>query len=355
MMEDPMTKTPDQSDGETKNLKDQKKTQAAADHYAELANCLQDEGLIEEADFGFKAAASIDLSNSSIQACWGGPFNGQTARRDLIKHIIQAWNPEAIVETGTFRGITTEWFAENTSRPIFTCEKNKRFFFQSEQRFSQFSNIHLSLQDSRDFLRQIAKTDISQKRVLFYLDAHWNTDLPLREEVFIIFNHFKSPCVIIDDFKVPFDAGYSYDDYGSGKVLSLEILEGLLSPDTQIAFPSTPSESDTGARRGTVILIHKELVDIFKRTNLVRMADYRDWRLIELEKLISNQFSKISELTKDSAARCEQIETLSRQLIESEADRVARCEQIESLTRQLTNYNVVSKSIEKIFAKFRRW
>ncbi len=316
-------------------MKDITKSREAADSYAELAERLQREGLLKEAEFGFEAAASIDLADAELQDSWGGPFNGQIARRDLVQKIIQAWDPAAVVETGTFRGSTTEWLAEITSIPIYTCEKNIRFFLQSRQRLAKWPSVHIALQDSRDFIRQIAGTDVAQKKVLFYLDAHWEQDLPLREEISIIFQSFKLPCVIVDDFKIPFDSGYSFDDYGPGKVLSLEILEGLLSPEIQIAFPSTPSESDTGARRGAIILMRKESSDVIASTNLVRLGDPRDWRITELEKLCSDYVNKVQKLQYHADDRMRQIDELTKLLKESDADRAARLEQIDELTKLL--------------------
>ena len=32
---------------------------------------------------------------------------------------------------------------------------------------------------------------------------------------------------MIDDFRVPFDDGYRYDDYGEGKILDLGLIEFL--------------------------------------------------------------------------------------------------------------------------------
>ncbi len=341
-----------------------KRIQDVADRYAELATTLQNEGFDAEADYGFKAAAMIDLADESLQACWGGPFNGQKARQDLIQDIIKIWKPEMIVETGTFRGITTEWLAQNTSTPIITCEKNKRFFFQSEQKLSKYSNVQIFLQDSRDLLRKIGKSDVSEKRVIFYLDAHWEFDLPLREEILIIITHFKFPCIIIDDFKVPFDAGYFYDDYGPGKVLSLELLEGVIGPNTLIAFPATPSELETGARRGTVILIPNEMISDFRQNNLLRLADYRDWRLMEIEKnfqgtveslqgTVESLSRQLIESDADRNDRLQIIEDLSHRLAESDADRNDRLQIIEDLSHQLSNYNLLSRVIEKVYVRIK--
>jgi hypothetical protein len=55
--------------------------------------------------------------------------------------------------------------------------------------------------------------------VFFHLDAHWEGDLPLQEEIEIILGRFPNFLIMIDDFRVPGDSGYGFDDYGRGKML----------------------------------------------------------------------------------------------------------------------------------------
>jgi len=321
------------------NMNEFNKSREAADRYANLAERLQAEGLLKEAELGFEAAALIDSADSQLQLGWGGPFNGQKARCELIKKIIQMWEPAAVVETGTFRGITTEWLADITTCPIYTCEKNKRYFLQARRRLENKKNVHISLEDSRKFISKLAGTELAQKRVLFYLDAHWEQDLPLREEITLIFNSFEHPCVVVDDFRVPFDTGYSYDDYGKGKVLSLEILEGLLTPEIQVAFPSTPSALDSGARRGALVLMRKDSTDLIASTNLIRVGDPRDWRVSELEidvdlkqLQIEALKSRVAEMDWHLKEGIKQIEMLTSRITELDWHCEERMKQITELT-----------------------
>jgi hypothetical protein len=81
--------------------------------------------------------------------------------------------------------------------------------------------------------------------VFFYLDAHWNDDLPLADEVDIVFQRCPKAIVMIDDFEVPSDAGYGYDDYGPGKALiSGYIRPVILAHQLRAFYPSTPSAAD---------------------------------------------------------------------------------------------------------------
>ena len=96
----------------------------------------------------------------------------------------------------------------------------------------------------------------SRNHSLFvYLDAHWNDDLPLAEELEIVFGACPNAIVMVDDFQVPFDAGYRYDDYGVGRVLTANYIEPIVAAHgLRILYPSTPSVHETGARRGCVVL-----------------------------------------------------------------------------------------------------
>ncbi len=60
--------------------------------------------------------------------------------------------------------------------------------------------------------------------VFIYLDAHWEDDLPLAEELRIIAGAWRSAVVMIDDFQVSDDDGYGFDDFGPGKALTQSYL-----------------------------------------------------------------------------------------------------------------------------------
>ena len=54
-----------------------------------------------------------------------------------------------------------------------------------------------------------------------YLDAHWNDDLPLPEEIDIIAKDLRNFFIFVDDFQQP-DAGYGFDRYENGNELTLD-------------------------------------------------------------------------------------------------------------------------------------
>jgi hypothetical protein len=195
------------------------------------------------------------LQHPSMQASWGGPFNGQKFRQRIFFDLLYCFPIKAIVETGTFRGTTTALFAA-TGLPVYTTEIHPRFFSYSRLHFLFNRDvIHLYNQDSRSFLRALSEDrSVPNEDVFFYLDAHWGEDLPLREELEIIFSNWKRPVVMIDDFAVP-NSDYGFDSYGPEKTLNLKYIEPIVSAHKlSIFFPAVNSSEETGTKRGIVVL-----------------------------------------------------------------------------------------------------
>jgi predicted O-methyltransferase YrrM len=191
---------------------------------------------------------------------FGGPFNGQRARVALFESIVAKCSPVIIVETGTYLGTTTEYLAA-TQLPIYSVEHDRRAYAFAKTRLWRRRNVHLKQGDSREALRAWFDGPLhshSGGPMLIYLDAHWGSDLPLSEELVVIFDHCSNAIVMIDDFRVPFDNGYGYDDYGDGKALVPAYIEPTIrSFHLRAFYPSTPSAEETGARRGCVVLVRE--------------------------------------------------------------------------------------------------
>jgi len=196
-----------------------------------------------------------------LKDAWGGPFNGQRYRQEVFSELARLFAPVAIVETGTFRGTTTDYIAR-TGVPVYTVEYNRRFYVYSKARFWRRRNVNLLQGDSRTNLTKLADGVLSGAKndnVLFYLDAHWGADLPLARELDIVFGGWPRAVVMIDDFQVPHDSGYTYDDYGQGKALTPDyIAPAVAKHDLVIYYPATPAAEETGKRRGSVILAKRD-------------------------------------------------------------------------------------------------
>lgn len=189
-----------------------------------------------------------------LEEDWNKPFNGQERRKEIFWNILQSCGPAAIIETGAYRGRTTEYMASTSQLPVYTVEADDRNYGYVKARF-RGTNVSVARGDSRSFLRGLVATDGFPSRVFFYLDAHWDRDLPLAEELSIIFDTCSDAVVMIDDFCVPGDPHYYFDDYGSGKVLTADYIAPLVARfGLSLFYPSAPSSEETGKRRGCVVL-----------------------------------------------------------------------------------------------------
>jgi hypothetical protein len=183
---------------------------------------------------------------------FGGAFNGQCFRQLIFWELARSCKFEAIVETGTYVGCTTLFLASNCNLPVYSAEISARWLAIAKRRLTAYSNVKFTKADSVDFLSSLP---LSQgTRIFFYLDAHWLNHLPLREEIELIFSKFSKFVVMIDDFRVPGDDGYTYDDYGPGKQLGLRDFPLHTDPRVSAYFPRRPSSEESGRRRGCVIL-----------------------------------------------------------------------------------------------------
>ena len=214
------------------------------------------------------------LRNPELGAEWG-PFNGQTARQALFVEIVTKTQPHALIETGTSLGATTEVMSQ-TGLPIFTIELYPQHYGFARARFWRKGNIKLLHDDSRTGLRRLFDGPLQAlagHTLFFYLDAHghvFGDDPPLPEELDTVFRWCPSAIVMIDDFEVPNDAGYGYDDYGPGRALVFDYIRAAIAAHQLRAFfPSTPSVADYPStpmaaaglavpgrlRRGCVVLV----------------------------------------------------------------------------------------------------
>ncbi len=184
-----------------------------------------------------------------------GPFNGQQVRQQIFLQMVEAAQPRAIFETGTYRGTTTDFMARSSKAHVFTCELEPNFFRFAADRFRDTPNVTVVNLDSRSFLeRYVPRFARPGEPSLFYLDAHWDKDdLPLLTELRIVFEQAPRAIVMIDDFEVWDDAGYIFDDYGAAGKVSLEYLAPLDTYKPRYFFP-IGSSNETGMVRGSVVV-----------------------------------------------------------------------------------------------------
>jgi predicted O-methyltransferase YrrM len=194
-----------------------------------------------------------DASHS--EACELG-LHSQNGRRAVVTQMFQQCGLRQAIETGTYIGRTTNYLARTFGVPVHSCELVAKYHHTARRMLRNTPGVHLYLKDSRSFLRELAASrEMTEVPSFIYLDAHWYDDLPLADEIDIIAAAWKDYVVLVDDFAVPGDPGYAYDDYGPGKALVIEYLLPLLKKHRLRAyFPTTRAADETGGRAGYVVV-----------------------------------------------------------------------------------------------------
>ena len=172
-----------------------------------------------------------------------GGLNGQSFRARVILNLLRTLPVDAFVETGTFHGYTAALVAAQTDLPVYTVEAKRRYFIAAQPWRLRFGRrLHLVHADSRAFLASSRLDGIVAPFV--YLDAHWDDDLPLVREVELLATRFPSAVIVIDDFLVPGDDDYGYDEY-CGAQLDLDLIRPALPSGARAFFPAVPAARET--------------------------------------------------------------------------------------------------------------
>jgi hypothetical protein len=208
-------------------------------------------------------------------------FNGQFSKHRIFRDLCSSFSFEAFVETGANIGITTRFLA-SFGKPVYSVEINEDRYLRALELLRNEPQVQLSQGDSRDFLGDLTSSGILAENCLafFYLDAHWDGRLPLREEISVIGSKHPYSIVMIDDFRIEDDEGYGYDVYGSEEITLSFLHEELSRNNWQVFFPTLPSFQDQMGDdilppRGTAIIARDE-----KLTSLLkRIASLRRWPL----------------------------------------------------------------------------
>jgi predicted O-methyltransferase YrrM len=236
-----------------------------ADGFSALAERLAANGAALAALAAQRAAAALDFEAQPAMDVWGGAFNGQARRQTLFDQLLKQLEIVVVIETGTFRGTSTAYMAK-AGLPVFSCELNPRYFHYSSLRLANIPNVRLERVDSRRFLRRLFDDNLLPSGpAFFYLDAHWEQDLPLWEEIEQIFSRHPAPVIVVDDFRVPTDSGFTYDDYGKGRCLSVSNLREAVTARPLLFFPNYASADETGERRGCIVLAQGVIADLIMR------------------------------------------------------------------------------------------
>ena len=186
---------------------------------------------------------------------FGGPFNGQARRQQLVRELLQRLHPQLVVETGGFRGETTSFLRNATDCPVWTIEVGRRYasYLRAKYRFDTRVNV-LEAASVVGIRTLLEMPSIQRSGCFFYLDAHSASESPVVDELKLIVDNWTRSIIMIDDIEVPSDPGYRFDNWHvTGPVTARRLVRA--APGWSIWWPSTPSFEETGHRRGCAVLI----------------------------------------------------------------------------------------------------
>jgi len=124
--------------------------------------------------------------------------------KNLVLEIKQHSNVSYFIETGTNKGITAAWAADHFDK-VITIERSKAYYEMSRKGLSNFSNVDLRYDDSRNVFADIMPE--LKSSTVFWLDSHWcgrvsagvDDQCPLTRELELIALSIVNHYILIDD------------------------------------------------------------------------------------------------------------------------------------------------------------
>ncbi len=126
----------------------------------------------------------------------------------FIGELHRRFAPQVFVETGTFRGETTEW-ASRVFEHVHSVEAHEGTFRETAGRLKGLSNVRVEHTDTRSFLARLVPT--LKGPAVFWLDAHWcaspttygaSDECPVLDELSIIAESPVDHFILIDDARL---------------------------------------------------------------------------------------------------------------------------------------------------------
>lgn len=133
----------------------------------------------------------------------------QGVHKPIVQQILQCFDVDTFVETGTYEGETAHW-ASQYFKNVYTIEKSISLRENAKNRFKNVNNIDFLCGDSRDVLVEISPKLTSP--TLFWLDAHWSLgetygeddECALLGELDVILTMNQDHFVLVDDARLFF-------------------------------------------------------------------------------------------------------------------------------------------------------
>ena len=164
-------------------------------------------------------------------------FHGDTYLIELV--FAAAQRCPQYVETGANVGSSLCHLARSFPEvQCHSCEPDAESFQFARQKAGSLANVHLYHEASPQFFHTVAgqQPGFCGRETVFWLDSHgYGFRWPLREEIEFITGHFDSAHIFIDDFKVPGQPQFLFDEY-DGQICGLELIADRLAKGRDYRF-----------------------------------------------------------------------------------------------------------------------
>jgi hypothetical protein len=190
---------------------------------------------------------TVDISN------WGTPFACDELVEEVVLSLKNKHKCSIAVETGTMTGVTTKWFSNNFNY-VYTVELDDSMYNFASQACIPYNNINFIKNDSVLALRNLLP-EITNKKCLFFLDAHCHAVCPTPEELRVIKEMNIKPVIVIHDFFVP-NSNFGWDIYPSFEYKwenISKLVEDIYGKDGYTYFYNKETSS-TSNNRGVIFI-----------------------------------------------------------------------------------------------------
>jgi len=178
-------------------------------------------------------------------------LNGDAVVQRMAREVIDKNGIDTVIETGTHIGHSTCFFAKLVKN-VITTEIKEEWLKKAKDYLKNFTNIQFFMGDSATILKE-ELTKLDNKKVLLFLDAHFNNDLALDRELKVIAESKVIPYIMIHDFKVPNRRDLGYDRW-DGKDYSLQNIEPLIKNIYPRGYSFYYNQRSVSGQRGCIFI-----------------------------------------------------------------------------------------------------
>jgi len=197
------------------------------------------------------------------------------AKFEIVK-LLNLFPVKHVIETGTFKGYTTEFFAglfeEKEAVSIHTIESNKEYYDKAVDKFKN-TNVSCHFGNSPELIKEILSSIKSEDNIFFYLDAHnWGERTPICNELSEIGNHAKNLAIIvIDDCLVP-----NFPDLGHDPFIEFKEFQWCFEhvyPDGYFHYYNRRSGHPLGRGTGKMFVIPLKYYNKLPKDSIVSYSE----------------------------------------------------------------------------------